>query len=172
MTKNHTDYFNEILKNVAPELHPFINDHYSTWNLMFSVREAFSIELYRVALEQIEQELKVHFVQEEQLLLPILERHLANKEVGPVAKLIDEHQFIHKKYHEVKQLFENLHNVNDNPKNKIELTRQMNLLAYLVMKHIEKEDHYFYPMLSLIFNKEEKANISALLNKSKTLLSL
>ena len=165
--KNHTDHFNEILKNIAPELHPFINDHYSTWNLMFNVRKAFSIELYQVALAQIEQELKIHFVQEEQILLPMLERYLASKEVGPVTKLISEHQSIQKKYLEVKQLFENYQKNQVNSENKIEFTKQMNLLAYLVMKHIEKEDHYFYPMISLIFTKEEKAKITASLNKTK-----
>ncbi len=166
--KNHTDHFYEILKNVAPELHPFINDHYSTWNLMFSVRETFSIELYQVALEQIEQELNVHFVQEEQLLLPILESYLISNQVGPSAKLIDEHRSINKKFVEVKQLFENFQKVQDNNENKIALTKQMNLLAYLVMKHIEKEDHYLYPMLSLIFTKEEKEKISLLLQINRS----
>ena len=165
--KKHTDLFEETLKNVTSELHPFINDHYFTWNLMFSVREAFSIELYQVALKQIEQELKVHFVQEEQILLPILERYIVSKEVGPVTKLISEHQSIHNKYLEVTQLLENYQNNQVNSGNKMELTIQMNLLAYLVLKHIEKEDHYIYPMLSLIFTKEEKAKITALLNKTK-----
>jgi hemerythrin-like domain-containing protein len=36
----------------------------------------------------------------------------------------------------------------------------MNLLAYLLKKHIEKEDHYLFPMVSVILTDEEKAEIA------------
>ncbi|WP_339061993.1 hemerythrin domain-containing protein [Tepidibacillus marianensis] len=151
--KSHVEDFEKILENIAVELHPFIHEHHQTWGLMKQVRDTDAaegnMELYCQALNVIVYEIEHHFSQEEELILSRLTRYFPNEEVGPVAKLISEHRSIQVKYVEVQQLMKS------KPK-QMESQKQMRLLAYLVMKHIEKEDHYFYPMVSLILSESEK----------------
>ncbi|TCS84541.1 hemerythrin domain-containing protein [Tepidibacillus fermentans] len=153
--RNHNKDFEFILENIATELHPFIYDHHKTWNLMSQVRKSNVQQIYNKALEVIAHEIQHHFKQEEDLILTRLKRYVNNQVVGPIAKLIDEHRSIEKKYHEVQKSY------HQNPES-LEFKKQINLLAYIIMKHIEKEDHYFYPLVSLILSQEEKAEISAL----------
>ena len=156
----HTNFYEAILENIAPELHPFIDEHHQTWGLMKKVRNANeneeSIELYCHALKVIAFEIEHHFKNEEKIILTRLKSYFPNQEVGPIAKLIDEHRSIEAKYVEVHKLA----NINRESK---ELIKEIKMLAYLVMKHIEKEDHYFYPMVSQILNEEEKKEIYSLL---------
>jgi len=158
--QNHVQDYEHILENISVELHPFIHEHHQTWGLMQKVREidieSNSMDIYCQALKVINYEIEHHFKQEEILILTRLSRYFPNNEVGPVAKLISEHQSIESKYQEVHYLIEN-------GQKSEELVKQIKLLAYLVMKHIEKEDHYFYPMVSQILNNKEKTEILDLL---------
>jgi len=41
----------------------------------------------------------------------------------------------------------------------------MGLLAYLLKKHIEKEDHYLFPLFSVILTEDEKKAIARDVNR-------
>jgi hemerythrin-like domain-containing protein len=70
---------------------------------------------------------------------------------------LQEHGTIRKNFADAANLFANRLPDDENK----DLVQKMNLLAYLLKKHIEKEDHYFFPMVSLILSQQEKAQIAA-----------
>lgn len=148
----HTNKYEEILEIISEEFYPLIKDHYDLWKLMEKVRKEYNKALYKRALDQISKELNNHFQFEEEIILPKLKKHINSDEVGPVKKLIDEHETIRNKYQEIQQVIGH-DGINENIADKV------NMLAYLLKKHIEKEDHYFFPMISLILTNEEKKEI-------------
>lgn len=150
----HSDQFDKIKAIVSPELHYFISEHHDTWSLMDMVRKTEDEEIYNKALNHIATEINNHFKFEEELILPMLSKYIPVAGVGPIDKLIDEHRSIESKYSEVKELV-GQGNFDD------DVIAQIKLLAYLVKKHIEKEDNFFFPMISLILNQAEKAEIES-----------
>ena len=158
--KNHTEQFDKIFKIVAPELHIFIEDHYETYIIMENVRNNSTVENCNIVLNRVGKEIKGHFQYEEQFILPKLNNYIAEKEVGPLAKLIEDHRFIEDKYNYIVEQLE---------KNKFttEIIDEIKKLAYLVKKHIEKEDHYLFPLISIILKPEEKQEIKAKLEELK-----
>ncbi|MBN2908890.1 hemerythrin domain-containing protein [Polycladomyces sp. WAk] len=154
--KTDTLEFEKILTIVAPELYSFIEEHAALSQLMDQVREGYHTELYQKALDTIGHELEHHFLYEENYILTRLANHITETEVGPIAKLKSEHNIIRKHYQEAMALFQN-HDP-ENPSH--ELIQKMGLLAYLLKKHIEKEDHYLFPLFSVILTQGEKAAIA------------
>ncbi|HZG18358.1 MAG TPA: hemerythrin domain-containing protein [Candidatus Bathyarchaeia archaeon] len=153
-----TNQENELLCSIiSPELHSFVEEHTALSQLMDKVRCGYDEEIYREALHEIETELSQHFYYEETFILPRLSRYFATNEVGPSMKLLQDHDTIRKHFIEAKDLFSS-RNTNDPG---ADLVPKMNLLAYLLKKHIEKEDHYLFPMVSLILNQDEKEEIAA-----------
>ena len=146
----------KILSIVAPELHSFIEEHSALSRLMDRVREGYHAEVYREALEQIGRELEQHFLFEEEFILSRLANHFPETEAGPIFKLKSEHNVIRNHYKDAMALF-NHHNP-ENPSQ--ELIQKMGLLAYLLKKHIEKEDHYLFPLFSVILTQDEKSAIA------------
>lgn len=146
----------QIKNIVAPELHSFIDEHAEAASLMDKVREGYNEEIYKLALEVIGTELDHHFLYEEEYILPKLANHIAEGEVGPAAKLYSEHKMIRKHHQEVTKMFADHDPANPSK----ELVQKINLLAYLLKKHIEKEDHYLFPMFSAILTDEEKAAVA------------
>lgn len=152
--------YERLYKIIAPELHPFLEDHFALGNLLKKVWNGYSVEVYEGALQLIGEELDHHFYDEERLILHYLANHFPADDVGPVFKLKQEHDIIRKRYQEARELFE-AHNY----QSREQLVQRMNLLAYLVKKHIEKEDHYLLPMVSAILTQEEKRKIAEGLSK-------
>lgn len=152
----------KIMSIVSPELHSFIEEHAALSRLMDRVREGYNTEIYRKALEQIGHELERHFLFEEKYILSRLENHISETKVGPIAKLKKEHNVIRNHYKEALAMFEG----HDPEKPSQELIQKMGLLAYLLKKHIEKEDHYLFPLLSLILTEDEKAAIARDVDRS------
>ncbi|MGD8188460.1 hemerythrin domain-containing protein [Brevibacillus ginsengisoli] len=146
----------QIKRIVAPELHSFIDEHADVAMLMDIVREGYNQAIYQQALNVIGTELDHHFLYEEDFILPRLRSHIAEGQVGPAAKLIQEHQLIRKHHQETIYLFAE----HDPAAPSKELVQKINLLAYLLKKHIEKEDHYLFPMFTAILTDEEKAAIA------------
>ncbi|UFJ41082.1 hemerythrin domain-containing protein [Brevibacillus humidisoli] len=148
--------YEQILSIISPELHSFVEEHAALSQLMDKVREGYDETVYQQALHEIETELEQHFLYEERFILTRLKSYFATEEVGPVRKLLQEHRIIRNHYQDAAYLFANRETDNPGP----DLIQKMNLLAYLLKKHIEKEDHYFFPMVSLILSQEEKAAIA------------
>ncbi|MBA4543623.1 MULTISPECIES: hemerythrin domain-containing protein [Thermoactinomyces] len=154
--KTNVSESEKILGIVAPELHSFIEEHASLSQWMDRVREGYNTELYDKVLGEIGHELDHHFLYEEKYILSRLVKHIPETEVGPIYKLKSEHEIIRKHYEEAKIMFKN-HDP-ENPSH--ELIQKMGLLAYLLKKHIEKEDHYLFPLFSLVLSKDEKEEIA------------
>ena len=142
------------------ELHSFIEEHAPLSRLMDRVREGYDAEIYREALNQIGHELEHHFLFEESTFSPAWKPH-SETEVGPIAKLKSEHDVIRKHHREALAMFEG-HDP-ENPSQ--ELIQKMGLLAYLLKKHIEKEDHYLFPLFSVILTEDEKKAIARDVNR-------
>ncbi len=152
----------KIMSIVSSELHSFIEEHAELSLLMDRVREGYNTEIYREALRQIGHELEHHFLFEEEFILTRLKNHIPETEVGPIAKLKSEHNVIRNHHKEALAMFED-----HDPKNPSqELMQKMGLLAYLLKKHIEKEDHYLFPLFSVILTEEEKKAIAQDVNRS------
>lgn len=155
-TINKQEY-EHIFSLIAPELHSYIEEHAAMSQLMDQVRLGYNEEIYQIALDEIETELTQHFAYEEAYILPRLRKYFATDEAGPIMKLLQEHQTIRKNFADAAFLF-----AQRKPEAAVQaLVQKMNLLAYLLKKHIEKEDHYFFPMVSLILNQAEKEEIAA-----------
>lgn len=146
----------QIKQIVAPELHSFIEEHAEVAQLMDQVREGYNQAIYQQALDVIGTELDHHFLYEEEYILPRLAHHIAEGDVGPAAKLISEHRLIRKHHQDAVYLFAE----HDPAAPSKDLVQKVNLLAYLLKKHIEKEDHYLFPMFSAILTDEEKAAVA------------
>lgn len=154
--KTNTQEAERIRQIVAPELHSFIEEHAALSQWMDRVREGYHPEVYQKVLDEIGHELNHHFLYEEKYILDRLANHIPEKEAGPIFKLKSEHNTIRKNYEEAKALFQN-----HDPKNPSqELIQKMGLLAYLLKKHIEKEDHYLFPLFSVVLTQEEKEAIA------------
>ncbi|WP_134684659.1 hemerythrin domain-containing protein [Brevibacillus migulae] len=149
--------YERVYSIIAPELHSFVEEHAALGHLMDQVRIKYDEEIYQQALREIETELSQHFYYEETFILPRLSRYFATDEVGPCMKLLQEHGTIRKNFRDAAELF-TTRNAAEPSK---DLVQKMNLLAYLLKKHIEKEDHYFFPMVSLILSQAEKDEIAA-----------
>jgi hemerythrin-like domain-containing protein len=157
IVKEHLTIEHEkILSIIAPELHSFVEEHKELNELMIQVRERYNEELYIRALQTIGEELNQHFIFEEEFILPKLARYFSHNDAGPIFKLKSDHQTIRSHYHETLELF----NKREHSQGIQPLMQKMNLLAYLLMKHIEKEDHYLLPLISLILSKDELMEIS------------
>ncbi|GAA4723894.1 hemerythrin domain-containing protein [Brevibacillus fulvus] len=154
--KEKAEELKKVMSVVAPELHTFIEEHAELDQWMDRVRAENNRALYREALQIIQQELEQHFLYEEQFILPKLGRYFATTEVGPVFKLIQEHDIIRKNYRDAEDLMQE----SDSERFAEVLQQKMNLLAYLLKKHIEKEDHYFFPLVSLVLTPAECQEIA------------
>ncbi len=146
----------QIKQIVAPELHSFIDEHAEVAMLMDKVREGYNEAIYKQALDVIGAELDHHFLYEEEFILPRLAQHIAAGDVGPAAKLIQEHKLIRRHHQDAIQMFAEHDPANPSK----DLVQKVNLLAYLIKKHIEKEDHYLFPMFSAILTEEERAAVA------------
>lgn len=154
--KNTSDVeYERLLTIIPPELHPFLEDHAELGKLMDKVREGYSRDVYEEALKRVGEELGHHFRNEERMILPRLSAHIPADDVGPAFKLIQEHDVIRARYKEALELF-----AEGGEESRELLIQKMNLLAYLLKKHIEKEDHYFLPMVGAILTEEEKQAIA------------
>jgi len=150
----------KIMAIVAPELHSFIEEHASLSRLMDRVREGYDAEIYREALNQIGHELEHHFLFEEKYILSRLENHIPETEVGPIAKLKSEHDVIRKHHREPLPCLKATI-----PKTLPGTDSENGAAAYLLKKHIEKEDHYLFPLFSVILTEDEKAAIARDVNR-------
>lgn len=103
-------------------------------------------------------ELTRHFVYEEEILFPQLAQHLGGADVGPVPKLLKEHQQV-RELHKILSAWDAAAPSQDRDDIQRLLVKRLRELARLLWNHIEKEDSHLFTMASRILTPEEKAAV-------------
>ncbi|ADG07223.1 Hemerythrin HHE cation binding domain protein [Kyrpidia tusciae DSM 2912] len=152
-----------VMELTAPEFHTFLLEHRVLAERMEAVRRDRSPELYRLALGELGREIDHHFVHEEKFVLPKVEPYFPSAVAGPAVKLRSEHDLIRRRHREVVAGMDPRAGIGDVAGPWGDAVR---LLAYLVLRHIEKEDHYFFPMISRILTPEERAEVAEALARA------
>ncbi|HET7657597.1 MAG TPA: hemerythrin domain-containing protein [Bacillales bacterium] len=149
-----------LIERVAQEIRPLVEDHIEVCKTLESFKGDSTTEVLESGLQLISNELDSHFVAEEQLLFPIMAKHVGGMEVGPVARLIEEHRIIRTLYSEVSEWFEETKQ-DPTDHNKEGLNKKMKALSKALLNHLGKEDSHLFPMASRLLTQEEKNSISA-----------
>ncbi|QQE81001.1 hemerythrin domain-containing protein [Alicyclobacillus sp. SO9] len=153
-----TAYSNSELRNkIAPELLPFVDDHAHVVAALESLGREFSAASVRSALRLIGTELDRHFVYEEEILFPRLTALLGGPDVGPVPKLLKEHQTIRTQHETCSSLLDASH-VESSVSSTLEM--QMQQLSHNLLQHIAKEDNHLFSMASRLLSAEDKHAIA------------
>lgn len=157
-TLKHTTAFDqpELIDRVAPELRGFIEDHVEVCKALHASKQVFDIEQYQTTLQIVGEELERHFVYEEEILFPRLNKVLGGADVGPVPRLLQEHEKIRSVFGSVSDLVERF-SVDTSAQAPLET--QMNNLVDLLWNHIGKEDNHLFPMAGRLLSVEDKKEI-------------
>lgn len=146
----------DMMARISPELKLLVDDHVQVCDALEVVHEPFNAEAYEKMLNLVGEELDHHFVFEETILFPRLAKYLGGSDVGPIAKLLQEHTTLREKHANCANL---LKKWRDDGSVQGTLERRTHAMAHLLLKHIENEDGYIFPMASRILSKDELAVI-------------
>jgi len=160
----------DLIEQIAPELRPLVEDHIHVCKVLESVEQSSDIDTIRVALWTIERELKSHFIAEEKVLFPRMASHVGGMDVGPVARLVQEHQNIRNLHAEAEKLMPSLEQEGDEHVRLI-LRNKVAELSKMLLNHLGKEDSHLFPMASRLLTLEEKAAIASELKEYETTTS-
>jgi quercetin dioxygenase-like cupin family protein/hemerythrin-like domain-containing protein len=149
----------ELIEKVAPELRPFVEDHIEVCRVIESVKGDVDAEKVQVALNVIGKELKHHFVAEEELLFPLMAKHVGGMDVGPVARLIEEHKKIRKLHGEAGELLD-IYMKQESDHMEALLGEKVKELSHSLLNHLGKEDSHLFPMASRLLTDEEKQSVA------------
>lgn len=147
----------EKIELIAPELRSFVEDHVEVCKALEVAKGSFNYENYESALNLIGDELKRHFVYEEEIFFPKWGPYLGGNDVGPVPKLIKEHKKIREMHKKILPLMDQW---KVEPHVQTDLVDKMEKLSYFLLKHIEKEDTHLFPMASRLLSAEDKTAIA------------
>ena len=142
----------EMMKNIAPELKELVEDHNALCEELLNTQGELNLTEYKKTLDLIGDELNHHFVFEETILFPRIAKLIGGADVGPIAMLIREHGKIRKLYASCDQL---LKDIDTDPYAEGALRKLARRLTNILLKHIEKEDKFIFPMASRILSKED-----------------
>lgn len=149
----------DLLEQIAPELRPLVDDHIEVCKVLQSVGKNSDVETIRRTLRTIERELRSHFVAEEKVVFPRMANHVGGMDVGPVARLLEEHEHIRRLHAEAEQLMAACGA--DGDEHTISLLRnKLEELSHTLLNHLGKEDSHLFPMASRLLTSEEKAAIA------------
>lgn len=149
----------DLLEQIAPELRPLVDDHIEVCKVLQSVGKNSDVETIRRTLRTIERELGSHFVAEEKVVFPRMANHVGGMDVGPVARLLEEHEHIRRLHAEAEQLMAACYP--DGDEHTISLLRnKLEELSHTLLNHLGKEDSHLFPMASRLLTSEEKAAIA------------
>ncbi len=156
----HTTAYDDpqLLDRIAPELKCFVEDHIEVCEVLVAAKNEFNVNQYKETLQVIGDELNRHFVYEEEILFPRLNRVLGGADVGPVPRLLQEHEKIRSVYGSVADLVERF-SVSSSSQEPLET--QMNNLIELLWNHCGKEDTHLFPMAGRLLSVEDKKAIEA-----------
>ncbi len=151
----HTTAFDQpdLLDKVAPELRCFIEDHVEVCRALDAAKKVFDIGVYKDALSLVGEELNRHFVYEEEILFPRLNKVLGGADVGPVPRLLQEHEKIRQVFGSVSDLVDRYHS---DKSAQTPLETQMQNLIELLWNHIGKEDNHLFPMAGRLLSEDDK----------------
>lgn len=149
----------ELMEMVAPELRPLVEDHIEVCQVLESVKGDVDSEKVLEVLRVIGKELNHHFVAEEELLFPVMAKHVGGIDVGPVARLIEEHQKIRRLHGEAQELLD-IYTKQENDHMEALLGEKMKELSRSLLNHLGKEDSHLFPMASRLLTDEEKKAIA------------
>jgi quercetin dioxygenase-like cupin family protein/iron-sulfur cluster repair protein YtfE (RIC family) len=154
----HTTAFDQpdLIEKVAPELRCFVEDHIEVCQALDAAKKGFDIEQYKKTLSIVGEELSRHFVYEEEILFPRLNKVLGGADVGPVPRLLQEHEKIRSIYCSASDLVERFQ-TDTNVEGPLE-TQMLNLIE-LLWSHIGKEDNHLFPMAGRLLSDDDKKAI-------------
>lgn len=149
----------ELIEQIAPELRSLVADHVEVCKVLQSVQRTPDVETMRIALWTIERELGSHFTAEEQVLFPRMAKHVGGTDVGPVARLLEEHAQIRRLHAEAEALMRACESHGDDGA-RSRLANKMIELSRALLNHLGKEDSHLFPMASRLLTDEEKAAVA------------
>ncbi|MCL6443808.1 MAG: hemerythrin domain-containing protein [Alicyclobacillus sp.] len=157
----------ELIEQIAPELRALVEDHMEVCKTLESVVHTPDQETIRTALWAIKGELDSHFVAEEEVLFPRMAAHVGGMDVGPVARLIEEHAHIRRLHAEAEELMTAWEQTGDEHAQSL-LSEKVAELSRALLNHLGKEDSHLFPMASRLMTAEEKSVIAIELKAFKS----
>ncbi len=151
----------DMISQIAPELRPLVDDHVRLCELLDAPAlddQAAEMNRLERVLSTVHKELNEHFILEEKYVFPLMARHVGGEDVGPVARLLEEHAHIRQLHQEAAQLF-GLAREQADPHAFALLGQKSEELAVSLLNHLGKEDSHLFPMASRLLTDEEKAQI-------------
>lgn len=149
----------KLIEKVAPQLRPFVEDHINVCKVLDSAKGTLKKETVQAVLQVVGEELDHHFVAEEELLFPHMGKHVGGIDVGPVARLIEEHHKIRELYGELQEMFD-VFVKQDSERTRTSLDEKLKELSRALLNHLGKEDSHLFPMASRILSEDEKNAIA------------
>jgi|GEM_PF-2036048 len=150
----------ELLEQIAPELRVLVQDHIEVCKVLETLGSSPDIENIQGVLRLIEKELSQHFVIEEKVVFPRMAAHVGGVDVGPVARLLEEHRHIRQLHAEAEKLLAACEQHQDEHTGSL-LNNKMADLSKTLLNHLGKEDSHLFPMASRLLTVEEKVAIAA-----------
>lgn len=149
----------ELIEQIAPELRSLVDDHVHLCEVLQSLDQSPNLENIQIALLAIGQELDNHFVAEEKVLFPRIANHVGGMDMGPVARLLEEHRHIRHLHEEAKELLVTYKQQEDEQTKSL-LRNKVVELSKTLLNHLGKEDSHLFPMASRLLTPEEKKDIA------------
>lgn len=149
----------ELLEKIVPEIRPFVDDHIKLCKMLESVTGTFEKHDVLKMLRAVGEELKHHFVAEEDLLFPLIGKHMGGDDVGPIPRLLEEHDIIRRLHREAEEFYDIMEHQPDAHVTVL-LGEKVRDLATTLLNHLGKEDSHLFPMAGRLLTNEEKAIIA------------
>lgn len=149
----------ELIDQIAPELQPLVRDHVHVCQVLESVEQSTDLKTIKFALDLIAHELDSHFIAEEKVVFPRMANHVGGLDIGPVARLLEEHRHIRQLHAEAEELLSAYHHSDDQHTKNLLMTKVFDLSTAL-LNHLGKEDSHLFPMTSRLLTDEEKSAIA------------
>lgn len=149
----------ELLEQIAPELRVLVQDHIEVCKVLETLGSSLDLENIQSVLQLIEKELSQHFVIEEKVVFPRMAAHVGGVDVGPVARLLEEHRHIRQLHAEAVE-FLSAYEQNQDEHTGSLLNNKMADLSKTLLNHLGKEDSHLFPMASRLLTVEEKVAIA------------
>lgn len=141
-------------ERIVPELRMLALEHEHVLSVLNEVQE-YDLATFDEAMKAVSVLISNHMVAEEELLFPLLVPYLGGADVGPVPKLLSEHETVRAQYRKCMELRRDLTSDSGQVH---ELFQQVDDLTELLLGHMEKEDFHLLPMAGRLLSSSEKAS--------------
>lgn len=158
---DHDNAYNNpaILESIAPEIRQLTEDHIELCKKLYEAQTDLELHDIATLLKLIGEELDRHFVAEEKVLFPYIAAHLGGDDVGPVPRLLEEHEIIRRLHRDTKRLYEGAKDQTDSHA-KLLVGDRMRELSHVLINHLGKEDSHLFPMASRILTEAELQSVA------------